>query len=74
MEAAHVERMITRYNDAWNSHDLDAITALHAPGIVFENHTAGERVEGAAAVAEPHRRDPLALARPRVSHPAPVRP
>jgi steroid delta-isomerase-like uncharacterized protein len=39
---------IDLYNDAWNDHDLDAIVALHAPGMVFENHTAGERAEGAA--------------------------
>jgi ketosteroid isomerase-like protein len=52
MRAEQVERLIARYNDAWNDHDLDAISALHAPAIVFENHTAGERVEGAAAVAE----------------------
>jgi steroid delta-isomerase-like uncharacterized protein len=39
---------IDRYNDAWNAHDLGAIVALHAPGMVFENHTAGERAEGAA--------------------------
>jgi ketosteroid isomerase-like protein len=52
MQAEQVERLIARYNDAWNDHDLDAITALHSPAIVFENHTAGERVEGAAAVAE----------------------
>jgi steroid delta-isomerase-like uncharacterized protein len=38
--------VIERYNDAWNNHDLDAIVALHAPGMVFENHTAGERAEG----------------------------
>ncbi|HEY1597787.1 MAG TPA: nuclear transport factor 2 family protein [Thermoleophilaceae bacterium] len=38
--------VIDRYNDAWNRHDLDAIVALHAPGMVFENHTAGERAEG----------------------------
>ena len=44
--AAEVERTIERYNDAWNGHDVDAIVALHAPGMVFENHTAGERVEG----------------------------
>jgi len=37
-----------RYNAAWNAHDLDAIVALHAPGMVFENHTAGERAEGEA--------------------------
>jgi steroid delta-isomerase-like uncharacterized protein len=46
--AAEVERTIERYNEAWNAHDVDAIVALHAPGIVFENHTAGERVEGDA--------------------------
>ena len=43
--------LIERYNDAWNRHDVDAIVALHAPGMVFENHTAGERAEG-DAVAE----------------------
>ena len=37
---------IGRYNDAWNAHDLDAITALHAPDMVFANHTAGESAEG----------------------------
>lgn len=40
--------LIERYNDAWNRHDVDAIVALHAPDMVFENHTAGERAEGAA--------------------------
>jgi len=33
--AAEVERTIERYNDAWNAHDVDAIVALHAPGMVF---------------------------------------
>jgi ketosteroid isomerase-like protein len=42
-----LERTIERYNDAWNAHDVDAIVGAHAPGMVFENHTAGERVEGA---------------------------
>jgi ketosteroid isomerase-like protein len=40
--------VIDRYNDAWNAHDVDAILELHAPGMVFENHTAGERAEGEA--------------------------
>jgi steroid delta-isomerase-like uncharacterized protein len=42
--------VIARYDQAWNDHDLDAIVAAHAPDVVFHNHTAGERVEGAAAV------------------------
>ena len=42
-----VRDLISSYNDAWNTQDLDAICALHAPGMVFENHTAGERAEGA---------------------------
>ena len=46
--AAEVERTVERYNEAWNAHDVGAIVALHAPGMVFENHTAGERVEGDA--------------------------
>ena len=37
---------IGRYNDAWNAHDLDAIMAMHAPGMVFDNHTAGEAAAG----------------------------
>ena len=44
--AAALERTIERYNEAWNAQDLDAILSCHAPGMVFENHTAGERAEG----------------------------
>jgi ketosteroid isomerase-like protein len=47
-EASNLEETIARYNEAWNAHDVEAILALHAPGMVFENHTAGDRVEGAA--------------------------
>ena len=43
-----LERAITRYNEAWNAHDLDAILSMHTPDMVFENHTAGERAEGEA--------------------------
>ena len=42
---------VDRYNAAWNAQDLEAVAALHADDIVFHNHTAGERVEGATAVA-----------------------
>lgn len=41
-----IDRALAAYNEAWNAHDLDAITALHAPGMVFENHTAGEVASG----------------------------
>jgi steroid delta-isomerase-like uncharacterized protein len=37
---------IRRYNEAWNTHDLDAIVSMHAPDMVFENHTAGESAQG----------------------------
>lgn len=43
-----LEAMIDRYNDAWNAHDVDLIMSMHAPGMIFENHTAGERAEGEA--------------------------
>jgi steroid delta-isomerase-like uncharacterized protein len=39
-------KAIGRYNDAWNAQDLDAIMAMHAPGMVFANHTAGESASG----------------------------
>ena len=41
---------IDAYNDAWNAHDLAAIATMHAPGMVFENHTAGERAVGDEAL------------------------
>ena len=43
-----LEDAIARYNAAWNAHDLDAIMSMHAPDMVFENHTAGETAEGEA--------------------------
>ena len=43
-----LERAIARYNEAWNAHDLDALVSMHAPTMVFETHTAGERAEGEA--------------------------
>jgi steroid delta-isomerase-like uncharacterized protein len=43
---AALEQAITRYNEAWNAHDLDAIMSMHAADMVFENHTAGEAAEG----------------------------
>ena len=45
--ASALEAAIERYNAAWNDHDLDAIMAMHAPDMVFANHTAGESAQGA---------------------------
>ena len=44
--------LIDRYDGAWNAQDLDAIASMHDAAIVFHNHTAGERVDGADAVRE----------------------
>ena len=44
--AGELEGIIARYNAAWNAHDLDAIMGMHAPDMVFANHTAGESAEG----------------------------
>jgi steroid delta-isomerase-like uncharacterized protein len=46
-----LRELIDRYNAAWNEHDLDAIMAMHAPDMVFENHTAGESAVGEEARA-----------------------
>ena len=43
-------RLIEAYNEAWNRQDLDAVCSFHADDVVFENHTAGERADGAEAV------------------------
>jgi uncharacterized protein (TIGR02246 family) len=45
-----IAALIDRYDAAWNGQDLEAIASMHDDAIVFHNHTAGERVEGAAAV------------------------
>jgi uncharacterized protein (TIGR02246 family) len=42
--------LIATYDEAWNRQDLDAVCSFHSDDVVFENHTAGERAEGADAV------------------------
>ncbi len=49
--AEALREAIDRYNAAWNEHDLVAIMAMHAPDMVFENHTAGESAAGEEARA-----------------------
>jgi ketosteroid isomerase-like protein len=48
----NVRAFIERYNEAWNRQDIGAIHDMHHPSIVFHNHTAGERADGADAVRE----------------------
>ena len=48
----NVRDLIERYNGAWNAQDVDTIHSMHHPDVVFHNHTADERAEGADAVRE----------------------
>jgi uncharacterized protein (TIGR02246 family) len=51
--ATAIEELAGRYGDAWNSQDLDAIVALHAPDGIFQLHVpGGEPVEGSDAIRE----------------------
>ena len=49
MADPNVRLLVDRYRAGWFGHDVDAIMAVVADDIVFDNLTAGERVEGAAA-------------------------
>jgi steroid delta-isomerase-like uncharacterized protein len=46
-----LREVIDAYNEAWNAHDVERIATMHAPDMVFENHTAGERAQGEEALA-----------------------
>jgi len=50
--AEDARQLIDAYNDAWNRQDLDAVMSMHTDDTVFQNHTAGDLVEGIAAVRE----------------------
>jgi ketosteroid isomerase-like protein len=45
-----MREVLSAYDEAWNRQDLDGLCAFHADDVVFENHSAGERAEGADAV------------------------
>jgi steroid delta-isomerase-like uncharacterized protein len=48
-----IQELATRYGEAWNSQDLDAIMALHTDDCVFCAHAAGSPpAEGKQAVRE----------------------
>jgi len=51
MTARHpLEDVIAAYGDAWNSHDVEAILAMHTEDSVFENHTSGGKGVGKPAI------------------------
>jgi uncharacterized protein (TIGR02246 family) len=48
-----IEALADRYGEAWNSQDLDAIVALHAPDGIFHLHVPGSApVQGREAIRE----------------------
>ena len=47
--SSDVARLVERYRAGWFDQDLDLIMSVVGDDVVFENVTAGERVEGAAA-------------------------
>jgi steroid delta-isomerase-like uncharacterized protein len=47
-----LEKVIAAYGEAWNSHNIEAILALHTEDSVFENHTSGGKGIGKAAIRE----------------------
>jgi ketosteroid isomerase-like protein len=46
------EEPADRYGEAWNSHDLDVIMAMHTDDTAFELHVLGGWVQGHEAVRE----------------------
>ena len=49
MDRSDVSRLVDEYRRGWFGHDVDAIMAVVTADIVFDNLTAGDRVEGAEA-------------------------
>jgi steroid delta-isomerase-like uncharacterized protein len=47
-----LERIIAAYGEAWNSHDVESILAMHTEDSVFENHTSGGKAVGKDAIRE----------------------
>jgi steroid delta-isomerase-like uncharacterized protein len=47
-----LDKVIANYGAAWNSHDVEAILAMHTDDSVFENHTSGGKAVGKAAIRE----------------------
>lgn len=53
MSTEHLlEKVIAAYGEAWNSHNVEAILAMHTEDSVFENHTSGGKGFGKDAIRE----------------------
>jgi steroid delta-isomerase-like uncharacterized protein len=53
MDTEHsLEKVIAAYGEAWNSHNVEAILAMHTEDSVFENHTSGGKGVGKDALRE----------------------
>jgi steroid delta-isomerase-like uncharacterized protein len=50
VDGDELQQFIDRYNDAWNSHDVEAIMSMHTDDSVFENHTTGDVNVGRDAI------------------------
>ena len=47
-----LKEVIAAYGEAWNSHNVEAILAMHTEDSVFENHTSGGKGVGKDAIRE----------------------
>ena len=51
-DRTEIEAIVSRYADAWNAHDLDAIMSFHADDGTFCLHADGEQAVGREAIRE----------------------
>jgi hypothetical protein len=42
MDGPELQKLIDRYNAAWNGHSVEAIVSMHTEDSVFENHVTGD--------------------------------
>jgi len=51
VDGQELEEFISRYNTAWNDHDVEAIVSMHTDDSVFENHFTGDVNAGREQIA-----------------------
>ena len=57
MSATGWKDLATRYNAAWNAHDVEAIMAFHADDTSYQRHGSPKVYKGKEAVAEQFGKD-----------------